>query len=609
VTSDADNGAGTFREKIADASCTIIQFDPSIHLITSTSGPFNILHDLAIEGPGAANLSISGGEVPTVVIQLGGGDGSIPVKASIDGVTIRDGNGGDAGGIIAYGSDLTITNSVVRDNTGEAYAGGIMVDGTLTMDRTTVAGNTGISNGAGGVYAGTVAITNSTISGNNGGLGIGGLRIALGGTITNTTVSGNSGHFIGGIKDGGGGAGIGGTTRLVNVTVTGNSGSTAGGVVGAVDLRLSGSVIAGNTGSGTGGSDCYTAGGMTSEGHNLFGDATGCASVPTETDLVGIAPKLGDLADNGGPTLTQLPQPDSPLIDALPAADCTVHADQRGQLRPQNGACDIGAVEVAHSLVPVTMQLASNPAGSAAPSTNVTFTATVSDPTANNLQQAMLSVGTTVSFFDGGSCQTPGSPLGSATVQTGSAFVTASLSTVGHHAVVACFSGNARYAAGEATVALEILDGTPPVITFSGPTSYTVDQTVAITCNAADPESGIASQCAGESGPAYNFSIGDNMFTTSATNGAGLSASATEHFTVTLTTNGMLALITRFVSGKSLETLTDRMANIADKVAKHNPAVEAQVKNFLKELDSAQSSGDISAANAAVLARLVQLFH
>ncbi len=58
---------------------------------------------------------------------------------------------------------------------------------------------------------------------------------------------------------------------------------------------------------------------------------------------------LGPLADNGGPTLTYLPLPGSPLVDA--AGNGCPASDQRGAPRPIDGdddtavACDAGAVE------------------------------------------------------------------------------------------------------------------------------------------------------------------------------------------------------------------------------------------------------------------------
>ncbi|CAA9454347.1 MAG: hypothetical protein AVDCRST_MAG01-01-4978, partial [uncultured Rubrobacteraceae bacterium] len=67
-------------------------------------------------------------------------------------------------------------------------------------------------------------------------------------------------------------------------------------------------------------------------------------------DQRGVAdPRLGSLADNGGPTRTHALLAGSPAIDAVPvgtngcAADFT--ADQRGVHRPLGGACDAGSVE------------------------------------------------------------------------------------------------------------------------------------------------------------------------------------------------------------------------------------------------------------------------
>jgi hypothetical protein len=58
-------------------------------------------------------------------------------------------------------------------------------------------------------------------------------------------------------------------------------------------------------------------------------------------------PLLGPLQNNGGPTLTHALLAGSPAIDAVPLADCSgVTDDQRGVLRPQGPACDIGAFEL-----------------------------------------------------------------------------------------------------------------------------------------------------------------------------------------------------------------------------------------------------------------------
>jgi hypothetical protein len=51
------------------------------------------------------------------------------------------------------------------------------------------------------------------------------------------------------------------------------------------------------------------------------------------------------LADNGGPTQTHLPMPNSPAINAGHTGSCPA-TDQRGYLRPIADICDIGAVDV-----------------------------------------------------------------------------------------------------------------------------------------------------------------------------------------------------------------------------------------------------------------------
>jgi hypothetical protein len=86
---------------------------------------------------------------------------------------------------------------------------------------------------------------------------------------------------------------------------------------------------------------------LTSGGYNLLGDAS-CGS-PAGTDFVGQDPQLGALANNGGPTLTEMPGGTSPAIGAIPAAVCSatgVATDQRGVTRGTSGSCTIGAVEV-----------------------------------------------------------------------------------------------------------------------------------------------------------------------------------------------------------------------------------------------------------------------
>ncbi|MEM7704787.1 MAG: choice-of-anchor Q domain-containing protein [Pseudomonadota bacterium] len=74
--------------------------------------------------------------------------------------------------------------------------------------------------------------------------------------------------------------------------------------------------------------------------HNIYTDGD-CTS--NQDSLLFTDPLLGPLQDNGGPTLTRMPLPTSPAIDAG-SAFCQA-LDQR-YFNRTDGLCDIGAVEV-----------------------------------------------------------------------------------------------------------------------------------------------------------------------------------------------------------------------------------------------------------------------
>ena len=171
-------------------------------------------------------------------------------------------------------------------------------------------------------------------------------------TLTNSTVSGNEAN--------GNGGGIyhdGSALTIINSTVSANTASGVGGGIFAGDnstVSLANALIAGNTAS----IRPDWRGLLTSLGHNLIGDTTGCSFTPATGDLVNVAPMLGLLQDNGGPTLTHALLASSRAIDAgnpaVPGADeaACPQTDQRGVVRPQGAACDIGAFEFMGTIPP-----------------------------------------------------------------------------------------------------------------------------------------------------------------------------------------------------------------------------------------------------------------
>jgi hypothetical protein len=74
--------------------------------------------------------------------------------------------------------------------------------------------------------------------------------------------------------------------------------------------------------------------------------APGGVVAPGNGNILGVDPKLGPLQNNGGPTMTMLPQAGSAAINAGdPNFSPPPSTDQRGYPRV-NGRLDIGAVEV-----------------------------------------------------------------------------------------------------------------------------------------------------------------------------------------------------------------------------------------------------------------------
>jgi hypothetical protein len=321
----------------------------------NASGDLDIRKNLTIQGAGAEATIIDGGGIDRIFDIDPSFSGGITVVMS--GLTIRNGNAGssnDGGGIRNNSSTtLTLTDLFISANTA-GLGGGIYNSlGTIELTNVTVSGNTATICCGGGIYndsSATALLTNVTVSGNTAVFNSGGIRNNGTMAITNVTVSGNS------VTDGGGGIQNAGTLTLNSVTISNNSGGTGEG--GGINLNvgtivMNHTLISGNTGGWA--PDCFTSGTITSQGHNLVGNNTGCSVVPSTGDLVGtganpINPLLGPLADNGGPTATHALLPGSPAIDAGDNAGCP-GADQRGIARPVDGngdsiaLCDIGAVE------------------------------------------------------------------------------------------------------------------------------------------------------------------------------------------------------------------------------------------------------------------------
>jgi hypothetical protein len=193
-----------------------------------------------------------------------------------------------------------------------------------------------------------MTITNSTITGNqSSGLIVAHPEATV--TITNSTLAKNRAF-----SSGGGLFNNGGHVTITNSTIADNHAAaqevdTGGGGIWsrgeATTTILQNTILARNTVGPADpegiGPNCFSDG-ITSQGHNLFGDLTGCEVTLLPTDLTG-DPGLGEFNDDGTPGHGYIPLlPDSPAINAGNDAVCP-DTDQLGQ--PRVGRCDIGAIE------------------------------------------------------------------------------------------------------------------------------------------------------------------------------------------------------------------------------------------------------------------------
>ena len=272
----------------------------------------------------------------------GGGirnEGTLKLADSIvTGCFALDGAVEGAGGGICAAGDTTVINSDVSQNAA-TDGGGILCGtgyvigcGRLTLIDSTVTGNTG-----GGVSGGEpLTLTSTTVSGNVGS-GVGGFAAA---TITNTTVSANAGVGISSDYP----FGTGGPVAFVNSTVTGNADGALW-LFGVWEPEPSfvGTILDGG---------CRRA--WASDGYNIESPGDTCG-FDRPTDQVNVSAenlKLGEIGDNGGPTMTHALGAGSVAIDQIPAVECVdadgepLTTDQRGVERPQGDACDVGAVEM-----------------------------------------------------------------------------------------------------------------------------------------------------------------------------------------------------------------------------------------------------------------------
>ena len=95
-------------------------------------------------------------------------------------------------------------------------------------------------------------------------------------------------------------------------------------------LDLGESIVAGGV-AGSGLIGLLSGGSLDSLGYNLIDDTT--CGTPGTGDIVGQSPQLGTLANNGGPTRTQLPASASPAVERRAGVRHLGHGSDRRSAR------------------------------------------------------------------------------------------------------------------------------------------------------------------------------------------------------------------------------------------------------------------------------------
>ncbi|HET7062706.1 MAG TPA: choice-of-anchor Q domain-containing protein [Rudaea sp.] len=335
---------------------------------------------VTLQGPGSDQLKVDGANKGRVLVHNGNGE------LRVNGLTISNGHldnpyaYGGGGCIYSYGGvalqssvvtscatattgsnvarggaihanknvslfESTVSGSSVHSTHGSSAGGGIFAR-SVTIEGTTVDGNTASSTESyalgGGIYAKAGVIgTYSTISGNTASQGAGAFANAV--TIVNSTVTGNDAFAVGGLY-------ARTSASLYNSTIARNTSaiSAAGVVVAApTGIRMESVILALNKADGIE-FDLATPGAATVTGsNNLIMVHAAVTTVPADT--ISDDPKLGPLANNGGPTQTLVLLPGSPAIDHGNVVR-PVTFDQRFFERVVGPGPDIGAFEFVDSI-------------------------------------------------------------------------------------------------------------------------------------------------------------------------------------------------------------------------------------------------------------------
>jgi CSLREA domain-containing protein len=323
VTTTRDGNDGectkdcTLREAIAVADSNAgrwVQIPPGVYKLTL--GPLTLGNDIVFgvgfggnQSGGARTTIIDGRGVNRVLTVTSG------ASAIVAGLTITGGGGVGSGGgaLIPADGQLTFYDAIIKDNVATSRGGGIQNLGDLSLFHTTVTGNRAASGaGLAAEENSNNSVFSSTIAGNGATGNGGGIVAASTLTLWSTTIAGNTAAAGGGLYQE---STPSATTQLIDTILGSNGGGSCGGSINGIPRNTT--------------------------SHNLAADSTCLFASAAEGAVAD--PRLGPLANNGGPTDTMALRAGSPAINAGDPNLCGSQTDQR--YATAVGTCDIGAFE------------------------------------------------------------------------------------------------------------------------------------------------------------------------------------------------------------------------------------------------------------------------
>jgi hypothetical protein len=321
----------SLREAIGLANGSIgnntITFVPQLsgQTILLTLGQLNISDSVTIDAAtttGSVVIDASGND-PTPHSSTSLGDGSriffiddedfdVQFDVTLRGLYLTGGDVTGRGGAINSSENLHLDRVTVHGNRATHGGGGVIQregDAVLTIESSTISGN--VAAGLTGPYAYGAG---SFQSNGGGGLYVYGSQT----TISNTTISGNVAS--GASAEGGGVVAASADTVIRHSTISGNSAPASGSRGGNIyfqnfgnwTLELNHTIVA--AGTAPIGADIHSADPVLAN-YSLVNNVTGL-TLQGFNNITGVSPRLGPLADNGGPTKTHALLSTSPAIDA-----------------------------------------------------------------------------------------------------------------------------------------------------------------------------------------------------------------------------------------------------------------------------------------------------